>query len=198
MKVVEYSKHRFEFFSDGVMAIIITIMVLEIPLTNNFNLGGLTELLTSIFIFFASFFIVGTFWNRHHLLIDHTNTITSKIVWRNHLFLFFLALIPIFTKWILENPDKLMPAFSYDILFLFVNISYLLIVKEVYNKNDVKKIKRSNNGSPIFHILIIVLIIIGIILLGNFIPQISVILFIGFPILFSIINIFVEEHNKEG
>ncbi|KZX17673.1 hypothetical protein MBCUT_01510 [Methanobrevibacter cuticularis] len=194
---MEYSKHRFEFFSDGVMAIIITIIVLEIPLTNNFSFEGITSFLYSIFIFFVSFFIVGSFWNKHHGLIDHAKKITNKIIWKNMIFLFFLALLPIFTKWVLENPDNLIPVLSYDILFILANISFFLIVKEIYREKMLKRneIDRDNREHPSIHIFSIIITLILIIILAILFPQITIILFIGFPIIFSLMNIFLDKND---
>jgi uncharacterized membrane protein len=104
--MIKFSKHRFEFFSDGVMAIIMTIMVLEIPLPENFDLEHTIGLLKSTLIFFVSFFIVGWFWNKHHHLIDYMEILTNKIIWRNLLFLFFVALIPKFTELIIEHSNN--------------------------------------------------------------------------------------------
>ena len=116
---MDLTKHRFEFFSDGVMVIIITIMVLEIPLPTQFDYMSILSFIYSIFIFFISFFIVGSFWNKHHWLIDHVDIITNKIVWRNMIFLFFLALMPIFTKLVLENPTNIIPLLTYNILYIY-------------------------------------------------------------------------------
>jgi len=80
------------------MAIIMTIMVLEIHISDTFSLESIVELLKSILIYFISFFIVGWFLNRHHHLIDNTKQITQKIIIKNLFFLFFVALVPVFTK----------------------------------------------------------------------------------------------------
>jgi TMEM175 potassium channel family protein len=188
------SKHRFEFFSDGVMAIIITIMVLEIPLPMNFNYSGLISFLYSIFIFIVSFFIVGSFWNKHHWLIDKVDKITNKIVWRNMIFLLSLALLPLFTRWVLENPTELIPVIFYDILFIIVNLSYFIIAKEVYTEKHFteKRIKRKNNRQ-ISHMLIMGILLAAFLILASFYPEITIILFMGFPIITSLLNIFLDE-----
>jgi uncharacterized membrane protein len=193
---MEYSKHRFEFFSDGVMAIIMTIMAIEVPVSHVFGFSELPDLLKAIFIFFASFFIVGYFWNRHHKLIDGLEALTSKIIWRNHLFLFLLALLPCFTKWIIEMPDKLLPVVAYDILYLLVNLSYLFIAKGVYEaaRIDDQIINRIIIKLSAIHIIIHGILVLLMVILQLRWPHIPLALFIGIPILMSAMNIFEGEY----
>lgn len=193
MIILNVSKHRFEFFSDSVMAIIITIMVLEIPLPTTFDYVGIMNFLYSIFIFVISFFIVGFFWNKHHWLIDQINEITNKIVWKNMVFLLFLALLPIFTKWVLENPTELIPVIFYDILFIFVNLRYFNIAKEVYKENSIERKSVRKNNKIISQISIMMIILLILSIIGIFVPQITIILLIGFPVISSIINIIFED-----
>jgi uncharacterized membrane protein len=171
-------------------------MAIEIPVSNIFGYSELPNLLKAIFIFFASFFIVGYFWNRHHKLIDGLEMLTSKIIWRNHLFLFFLALLPCFTKWIIEMPDKLLPVVAYDILYLFVNLSYLFIAKGVYEASQVDNqiINRIIMKLSAVHIIIHSILVLMTIVLTLIWPQIPAALFIGIPILMSTMNIFENEY----
>ncbi len=189
------SKHRFEFFSDGVMAIIITIMVLEIPLPVSFDYSGILSFLYSILIFIISFFIVGSFWNKHHVLIDQVETITNKIMWKNMIFLLSLALLPIFTKWVLENPTELIPVIFYDFLFVVVNLSYFIIVREVYGEKIPErrnKTKKDRKIGPIIYMIILLGVFLS---LAIYYPKITIILLIAFPIISSIMNIFLDDRN---
>ncbi|KZX10420.1 TMEM175 family protein [Methanobrevibacter curvatus] len=199
-----YSKERFDFFSDGVMAIIITIMVLEIPLTNTFKFNDLLTLLQSVIIFFASFIIVGSFWSKHNYVVNNLETVNGKIIWRNHLFLFFLALIPVFTKWVLENPNEIIPVICYDILYIVVNFSFIYLTSGVISKEKFQKIhekhyeerEKKRNERSILHpiVMIIIVIILGIISFRFvLIPEISIALFIGFPIVSSLINLYKKK-----
>lgn len=206
--MAELSKHRFEAFSDGVMAIIITIIVLQIPLTNDFSFNGIISLLYFIFIFFVSFFIVGYFWNKHHAIFDNVNKITNKIIWRNMIFLFFLALLPILTKWVLENPTEIVPVIAYDILFILLNLSYFIVVKEVFHGKKPEELDEMNekieNNHPhaqdregaqtrIIFMVLIIAILIG---LAIFYPQITIIFFMGFPLIFALISMFFEDREE--
>jgi uncharacterized membrane protein len=189
--ILAYSKERFDFFSDGVIAIIITIMVLEIPLSNTFNFKDIINLLQSIIIFFTSFLIVGSFWNKHNFLLNSLEALNSRIIWMNHLFLYFLALMPIFTKWVLENPHEIVPVFSYDILFLLVNISFVLLAKAVVSDETLHRIHEKNHQDEksVISLIIMALVVFLLLIITILVPKISIFLFIGFPIISSLLSI---------
>jgi uncharacterized membrane protein len=194
------SKQRIEAFSDGVIAIIVTIMVLDIPVPSTFAVEDILELLKSIFIFFVSFFIVASQWNKHGYIFDCADEITNTIVWRNLLFLFLLSLLPIFTKWIIEYPDEVVPVVGYDIIFVLVTISFHLLWnsiigsnKELYNK---MKNNRKESKFAWLNFLIMPLVIIVLIIVSLHFPRISMLFFIGIPLITSLLNIIFEGiHN---
>ncbi len=188
------SKHRFEFFSDGVMAIIITIMVLEIPLPNSTGFSELPHFLFNILIFFVSFFIVGSFWNKHHWIIDKVEVITSKLVWRNMVFLFFLALLPLLTRWVLENPNQLVPLLCYDILFILVSLGFFFMGKEIYVELETPKRNRlKDRNHQISNFIVMIFLLVFFIALFLFFPEITLLLFLVFPIISSLIKMFIDE-----
>lgn len=194
--MTNFSKNRIEAFSDGVMAIAITLMVLQIPLTNDFSLKGIYSLLYSIFIFFISFFIVGFFWSSHHRLFRFIEDVSSKVLWRNLVFLFFLSLLPIFTKWLFLYPKELVPIIAYDILFIFIYLSYFFMMKST----NIKMPHRQNHRKPMpqyKHFLIWFSIwvptVILIILLFIYIPEVTAIIIIALPLIFSFTNLFLEK-----
>jgi uncharacterized membrane protein len=195
---MEYSRHRFEFFSDGFMAIVMTIMVLEIYVSKSISIEGVEELLKSILIYFISFFIVGWFLTRHHHLIDNTQKITSKIIWKNLVFLFFVALVPIFTKLIIENNANNMTIIAYDIVFLLANLSFQILRHESWNqieKEEREKIhaeRLKNHKYLTLRIVIGCIILLGLVVLTIFFPKLSLIMFIVFPIIFALMNIFFD------
>ncbi len=122
------------------------------------------------------------------------------VIWKNMIFLFFLALLPIFTKWVLVNPTELIPVFAYDILFIFINLSYFIIFREIYRKKD--QISRNGRNdikhsllSHISFLITLLVVILLVIILSLFFPKIAVILFMGLPILSVLLNIFFEERN---
>lgn len=84
-------KSRVEAFSDAVIAIIITVMVLELPYPDSNSLEQMKNFIIALFVFFDSFFIVGSFWHKHCLLFQKSKDVSSKMVWRNLLFLFTIS-----------------------------------------------------------------------------------------------------------
>ena len=196
-----YSKHRFEFFSDGLMAIIMTIMVLEIHVSSPFSLENIEELLTSILIYFVSFFIVGWFLTRHHHLIDNTKKITQKIIWKNLFFLFFVALVPVFTKLIIENNADNIAIIAYDIVFLLANVSFIglqketrkQITKEELEKMEAMRTERMKQKHSFFKFVIGCILLCGFVVLSIIFPKFSIIMYIVFPITFAIMSIFIEH-----
>ncbi len=202
--MLKLSKDRLETFSDGVIAIIITIMVLNIPLPDKFNFQDIIRLLVSILIFFVSFFVVGAQWCKHHQLFVNMKEVTNRIMWRNLLFLFFLSLIPIFAKWVMLNPGQVAPALGYDIIFLLVNISYLFIWHSIIHDNGeeerykVIKELRGAGRDPWVRFAIMAGIIAAIIILSFFYPTISLIFFIGLPVVTSLFNlVFDNSKNRK-
>lgn len=191
------SKQRVETFSDGVIAIIVTIMVLNIPLPDNFTFEAVTELLNSIFVYFVSFFVVAAQWNKHRHLFDNIEDISHISIWRNLLFMFFLSLMPIFTKWVMQNPDEVIPAIGYDILFMLVHISYHFVWSSIMKENEeikknIEKLKNESKSSW-RRLAIMLLNLIAIFVLSFFYPRISLIFFIGMPVVFSLFNLIVDN-----
>jgi uncharacterized membrane protein len=199
-----YSKHRFEFFSDGVMAIIMTIMVLEIPVPKPFSLEGFGDLLKSILIFFVSFFIVGGFLYKHHHLIDSVEKITPKMIWRNFVFLFLVALLPVFTKLILENDGNNMAIISYDAIFLLANISFIILAHEARKQiapDELEKMKAARGTTAVGKLALVRFVIscalfLGMIVISILIPVFSIIMFIVFPVAFNLLNVFKEVTTR--
>jgi uncharacterized membrane protein len=128
---------RLEAFSDGVLAIIITIMVLELKPPEETNLAGLISI-TPIFIsYLVSFVYIAIYWNSHHHLFQITETVNGKILWANLHLLFWLSLIPFTTSWIGENHIESVPVALYGFVFLMSAISFL-ILKTLILKNHEK------------------------------------------------------------
>jgi uncharacterized membrane protein len=94
------SPARLEAFSDGVIAVIITIMVLELKVPEHDGLDGLRAVLPTVFLYLLTFVQVGIYWVNHHYLLDEVETVSHGILWANLIFLFFLSLFPFATDWI--------------------------------------------------------------------------------------------------
>src|SRR5579859_3231659 len=94
------SPARLEAFSDGVIAVIITIMVLELKVPAQDGMAGVRAVLPSVFLYLLTFVPAGIYWVNHHYLVDEVETVSHGILWANLIFLFFLSLFPLVTDWI--------------------------------------------------------------------------------------------------
>jgi uncharacterized membrane protein len=117
-------KGRLEAFSDGVLAIIITIMVLELKVPHGADLGALRPLLPVFLSYALSFAYVGIYWNNHHHLFMATERVNGTIMWTNLHLLFWLSLIPFATGWLGENHFSAVPAALYGFVLLMSAIAY--------------------------------------------------------------------------
>jgi len=117
-------KGRLEAFSDGVLAIIITIMVLELKAPHGAHLADLRPLLPVFLSYALSFLYVGIYWNNHHHMFQVTPHVTGGILWANLLLLFWLSLIPFTTAWIGDHPAAPIPAAVYGVVLLLAAIAY--------------------------------------------------------------------------
>lgn len=129
-------KNRLEAFSDGVMAIIITIMVLELKIPEGNDLHSLLSLLPMFLIYILSFIYIGLYWNNHHNLFHAAASINSKIMWANLYLLFWLSLIPVSTGWVGKNPVAQWPAAFYGFILLMSAIGHYYLVHLVVKMND--------------------------------------------------------------
>lgn len=121
------NKTRLEAFSDGVLAIIITIMVLELKIPHGTDLAALRPLLPIFLSYVLSFIYIGIYWNNHHHLLQATRRINGTILWANLHLLFWLSLIPFATGWMGENHFAPLPTAIYGAVLLCAAIAYLLL-----------------------------------------------------------------------
>jgi uncharacterized membrane protein len=119
--------NRLEAFSDGVLAIIITIMVLELRVPHGSNLATLEPLLPIFLTYVLSFIYLGIYWNNHHHLLKVCRTITGGIMWANLHLLFWLSLLPFVTGWMGENHFTVVPSALYGGVLLMAAIAYYIL-----------------------------------------------------------------------
>ena len=117
-------KARLEAFSDGVIAVIITVMVLELKVPRGARLSDLVELVPVFFSYVLSYLYVGIYWNNHHHMLHTVRRVTGGILWANLHFLFWLSLIPFTTAWMAENHFATWPTFAYGLALLLCAIAY--------------------------------------------------------------------------
>jgi uncharacterized membrane protein len=121
------NKNRLEAFSDGVIAILITIMVLELKIPHGASLEALRPVLSVFLTYVVSFVFVGIYWNNHHHMLHLATTINGRILWANLHLLFWLSLIPFATGWMGENQFAPLPAALYGVVLLLSGVAYLIL-----------------------------------------------------------------------
>lgn len=124
-------KNRLEAFSDGVLAIIITIMVLELKVPHNQSLEALSSLLPVFLSYVLSFIYVGIYWNNHHHMLHTVKRINGAILCANLHFLFWLSLLPFATGWMGENHFTAMPTMLYGMVLLLAAVSYWILQRTI-------------------------------------------------------------------
>src|SRR5215468_6418861 len=127
-------KNRLEAFSDGVIAIIITIMVLELKVPHGTDLQSLRPLLPVFLSYVLSFIFVGIYWNNHHHLLHTVQHVSGPIMWANLHFLFWQSLIPFVTGWMGENHFDSLPTALYGIVLLMAGIAYTILQQTIVSK----------------------------------------------------------------
>lgn len=118
---------RLEAFSDGVIAIIITIMVLELKEPSGTNLASLGPVLPVLSSYVLSFVYVGIYWNNHHHMIHATREINGGIMWANLHLLFWLSLVPFVTRWMGQNYSQALPTALYGVVLLMAAVAYFML-----------------------------------------------------------------------
>jgi uncharacterized membrane protein len=122
---------RLEAFSDGVIAILITIMVLELRPPHVATLASLKPLVPVLLSYLLSFVFLGIYWTNHHHLLHAAEQVNGRVLWANLHLLFWLSLIPFVTAWMGENPFTQWPVALYGIILLLAAIAYFILVKSL-------------------------------------------------------------------
>jgi uncharacterized membrane protein len=120
-------KGRVEAFSDGVIAIIITIMVLELKAPMGEHLHDLRSVLPAFAAYVLSFVYVGIYWNNHHHMLHAVRSVNGPVLWANLHLLFWLSTVPFATAWLGEHPLASAPAAAYGVVLLMCSLAYLLL-----------------------------------------------------------------------
>lgn len=127
MKRVALEKDRLEAFSDGVIAVIITIMVLELRVPHGSDLTALASVAPTFVAYVISFVNVGIYWNNHHHLLRAAAGIDGRVMWANLTLLFWLSLIPFVTAWVGQNPFARLPTAVYSGVLFCSGLSFTLL-----------------------------------------------------------------------
>ncbi|MBZ2185452.1 MAG: TMEM175 family protein [Bryobacter sp.] len=124
-------KSRLEAFSDGVLAIILTIMVLEMKVPQGNTLESLRPLWGAFFSYLLSFVFIGIYWNNHHHVLHAAGSVTAGVLWANLHLLFWLSLIPFVTGWMGQNQFSAVPTAVYGLIMLMAGVAYKILVQAI-------------------------------------------------------------------
>jgi uncharacterized membrane protein len=155
-------KNRLEAFSDGVIAIIITIMVLELKVPRGEGIDALAPLIPVFLSYVLSFIYVGIYWNNHHHMLHACQKVTGPMLWANLHLLFWLSLFPFATGWMGENHFGAAPSASYGVVLLMAAIAYWILQQIIVMSQGSESLLRKAIGndwkgklSPVIYIIAI-------------------------------------------
>ena len=143
------SKTRLEAFSDCVLSIIITVMVIDLHVPHGADFAALAPVVPLFFCYVVSFVCVGTYWNNHHHMLHATRRINGPILWANLHLLFWLSLVPITTGWLGENPFDPWPAAIYGVIMTMASVAYLVLERAIMAFNGRESILAAAVGTEL-------------------------------------------------
>jgi uncharacterized membrane protein len=141
------NKTRLEAFSDGVLAILITIMVLEFKVPHEASVAALRPLLPTFLTYVLSYMLLGIYWTNHHHLLHVTKEVTGAILWANLHLLFWLSMVPFATAWMGENHFASLPTAVYGVVLLCAALAYTILVRAILAHEGPRSPLRAAIGS---------------------------------------------------
>ena len=158
------NKSRMEAFSDGMIAIFITVMVLEMKVPHGADLDALVPLVPVLLTYVLSYIYLGIYWNNHHHMLHATRKVTGGMLWANLHLLFWLSLIPFTTGWMGENHFTTLPTAMYGVVLLMAAIAYVLLQQTIIRAHGAGELLQRAVGtdwkgklSPMLYLTAIVL-----------------------------------------
>jgi uncharacterized membrane protein len=156
------NKGRLEAFSDGVLAIIITIMVLEMKAPHSADFAALGDILPAFLSYVLSFIYVGIYWNNHHHMLQTTRRVSGAILWANMHLLFWLSLVPFATAWSGENHFASAPMSLYGVVLLMAAIAYTILQNLIMKEHGEKSLLAEAIGKDLKGKISMVLYVVAI------------------------------------
>jgi uncharacterized membrane protein len=190
------SKGRLEAFSDGVIAIIITIMVLEMKVPHEDRVEELLPLLPTFLSYVLSFVYVGIYWNNHHHLLHTCTAVTGAMLWANLHLLFWLSLLPFATGWMGENHFSAAPTILYGIVLLLAAIAYSLLEQVIMHAQGKNSLLKEAVGREAKSKVSVVLYLIAIMVALRS-PRIADAMFVAAALLWLVPDRRIEERLSE-
>jgi len=185
-------KNRLEAFSDGVLAIIITIMVLELKAPHESTLASLLALLPTMGSYLLSFIYVGIYWNNHHHMFQTTETVSGGVLWANLHLLFWLSLFPFVTSWLAESRLAAFPTGAYGVVLLMAGLAYFLLQYTIIREQGSGSFLAEAIGSDVKGKISPVFYIAGIAVAG-FYPWISAMLYVAAALMWLVPDRRIEK-----
>ena len=157
-------KNRLEAFSDGVIAIIITIMVLELKVPHGDSLDDLQNLIPIFASYVLSFLYLGIYWNNHHHMLQAAQKVNGNILWANMHLLFWLSLFPFVTAWAGETHFTFVPVLSYGVVLLMAAISYFILARSLLAHHGPQSAFAAALGKDFKGTISVIIYVIGLLL----------------------------------
>ncbi|MGB4847059.1 MAG: TMEM175 family protein [Saprospiraceae bacterium] len=157
------NKTRLEAFSDGVLAIVITIMVLEFKVPHGVEWSDLVPLIPIVLSYVLSFIYIGIYWNNHHHMMHTVKSVTGDVLWANLHLLFWLSLVPFVTGWMGENHFATVPLALYGIVLLMAAIAYFILQTRIIKNHGPDSILAKAIGKDLKGKISPIIYVIGII-----------------------------------
>lgn len=170
-------KGRLEAFSDGVIAILITIMVLEMKAPHDVHFAALLPVLPIFFCYVLSFVYIAIYWNNHHHLMQAAKKVNGRVLWANMHLLFWLSLIPFTTSWLGENHFDSAPVALYGVVLFACGASYYILVRSLLKHHGRDSELASALGNALKDKISVAAYLIAI-LVAFFMPIVSCIIYI--------------------
>lgn len=170
-------KSRLEAFSDGVLAIILTIMVLELKVPHGATLDELLPVAPVFISYVVSFVYIGIYWNNHHHLLHTANKVTGGILWANLHLLFWLSLVPFVTAWAGENHLAPVPTALYGVMLFMAGVAYSILQRAIISADGPHSLLRKAIGEDRKGLASLFLYLAAI-ALASFAPWLSALLYV--------------------
>ncbi len=187
---------RLEAFSDGVLAIIITIMVLGISAPEDYTFNALKPILPVFLTYLLSFIYIGIYWNNHHHLLQAVNNVNGKILWANLNLLFWLSFFPFATDWMGKNYFKANPAAIYGLVLFMAAVAFKIMVNSVIQNegknSNVGKVYSNDKRMDISLLLYFTGVVVSF-----FFPIISLLIYWGVALMWIVPDPRIEKTLKE-
>lgn len=155
-------KGRLEAFSDGVIAVIITIMVLELHAPHEPTLVALLELAHPFFAYVLSFAYLAIYWNNHHHMFQSVKRVDGRVLWANNLLLFTLSIVPFATAWMGDTDFALLPTIIYGVVMFLPGTAYFILSRELVRLHGADSTLARAMGAGIKEWASLVLYVLGI------------------------------------